>query len=427
MKILFIEAYPGFRGAQRSLAALLEGIRRRQLDATANSPKIEAAVLCLAPGRAEEGYRQSGADVHLLTPPAALQVFGGGLRGDGPPQAGRAQKLRAVTALARFTPRLRHFLRQHRPDVVHCNQARGVLLAGPAARSLGLPLVWHQRGMLDLSSTVTAAAGLLAQHLICVSRAVRQSLPKRLRRRSTVINNGIDRPSSNPSKTALRSVLGIDTQLASRGLPQDAIVLITTSSFLPYKGLHHVVDALACLTERRPESLRRLFWVVLGDDDEHPVKEAYRRQLLASSRKHSLNAHIWWAGWQEKATDWIAAADLCLLPTIARETWVDADGHPTDVMCSEGFPRTVLEAMAVGTPILATDVAAVKEQIVDGESGVILPPGDPQALATAIDALVGDGARRRSLATAGHQRVQRFSIEAMTEQTVSFLTHRVLA
>jgi glycosyltransferase involved in cell wall biosynthesis len=76
--------------------------------------------------------------------------------------------------------------------------------------------------------------------------------------------------------------------------------------------------------------------------------------------------------------------------------------------------------MAMGTAVIACDVAAVSEQIVDGDSGLIVPPGDADALAAAIIALARDAPRREGLAAAGHTRVRRFSIETMTEKTVIF-------
>ena len=502
MRVLLVEAYPGYRGAQRSLEALLDGLRRRAAvsrtvasrekgtsadSADPTQPTIpqppeeeiqeglEVEILCTSPGRAHDAFRQAHPNVHLLLPPAPLRLFGGSLA------KGRlGRRLAAMVALLPYTWTLRGFLRRHRPDIVHCNQARGVLLVALAARSLGLPMVWHQRGMVDLPPMATRLAGLASQHILCVSDAVRRSLPEDLARRATVVANGIDVPIEVPQKSALRQHLGIDTELANRCLapnsPPDAqlanrclapfsppgaqgsdrclapnspdfqssesepanrclapdsqgsdrclapnpLVLITASSFLPYKGLHHVVDALGRIATRAPEVAAKLLWVVLGDDDGQAVKRSYRQQVQASIEALGMTRRVWWAGWQPNAGEWIAAADLCLLPTVSDELWTDADGRSHHLRCGEGFPRTVLEAMAMGTAVIACDVAAVNEQIVDGDSGFIIPPGDADALAAAIIALARDAPRRERLAAAGHIRVRRFSIEAMTEQTVTF-------
>ena len=80
-RILCVEAYPGFRGAQRSLAALLVGLR----EDTTSAPHL--AVLCLAAGRAAEGYDATGVPVHVLEPPESLQSYGGRPCAAPPPKA----------------------------------------------------------------------------------------------------------------------------------------------------------------------------------------------------------------------------------------------------------------------------------------------------------------------------------------------------
>lgn len=440
MKVLLVEAYPGLRGAQRSLVALLEGLRRRATEAAGNTDDgvtsaatLEVDILCLAPGRAHEAFRRQRAirghgrndhvAVHLLPPPAPLGHFGGRLA------TGRLwRRLVALACLLPYSWKLRRLLRRCKPDLVHCNQARGVLLVAMAARSLGLPVLWHQRGMVDLPPVAIRVAGWASRHLLCVSEAVRQSLPRPLAERAVVIHNGIDRPAAAQETSALetsslRQRLGIDTELAIRQLAPDSLVMITASSFLPYKGLHHVVDALSLIASRAPEALAGLLWIVLGDDEGHAAKRTYRQQLQTNLEANQLTRHVWWAGWQPMASDWLAAADLCLLPTVDDEPWIDTEGRRRRLVCSEGFPRTVLEAMAMGTAVIASDVAAVGEQLIDGESGLLVTPGNPRALAGAIVDLYRDAPRRRALAAAGQRRVERFSIEAMTEQTVAFWRH----
>src|SRR4051794_13786442 len=74
---------------------------------------------------------------------------------------------------------------------------------------------------------------------------------------------------------------------------------------------------------------------------------------------------------------------------------------------SEGFPVSILEAMAAGLPVVATDVGGVAESVVDGETGLLVPPGDPAGLAAALDRLLTDGALRLRLGAAGRERARR--------------------
>ncbi|RIK35056.1 MAG: glycosyl transferase family 1, partial [Chloroflexi bacterium] len=83
----------------------------------------------------------------------------------------------------------------------------------------------------------------------------------------------------------------------------------------------------------------------------------------------------------------------------------------------EGLPLAVLEAMAAGKPVIASAIPGTCEAVVDGETGLLVPPADPAALAAAIRQLLADPARARCLACAGLARVrQEFSVEVMVQR-----------
>jgi glycosyltransferase involved in cell wall biosynthesis len=86
----------------------------------------------------------------------------------------------------------------------------------------------------------------------------------------------------------------------------------------------------------------------------------------------------------------------------------------------EGFGIVLLEAMLAGLPIVATAVSAIPEIVVDGETGVLTPPGEPEALAGALSALLDDPLRRRALGEAGRRRaLGEFSVAKMAERTIA--------
>ena len=82
----------------------------------------------------------------------------------------------------------------------------------------------------------------------------------------------------------------------------------------------------------------------------------------------------------------------------------------------EGMPLFVLECMATGTPVVATDVGGIPEMIAHDRTGLLVPPRDPGALATAISTLLGDPERRRRLAAAAMERMHAFTIDAVAER-----------
>lgn len=411
MKALFVEGYPGFRGAQRSLAALAAGLPE----------SVEVEILCTVAGRSVEGYRRSGLPVRLFEVPPVLATFGGGLA-----RCGVLGRLDAgLRGLLPFTVRLWRRLRRERPDVVHCNQARAVLLVAPAARLLGIPVIWHLRGTLDFGGFLERVTGALSTRVVCVSQAVQDSTATALRRKCTVVHNGISPAAACGEIDEVRG--RFESVLRERGLESAALRLVTASSFLPYKGLHHLVDAFANLVERRPELRRRLLWAVLGAAEGYPRRERYRRELKRRLRDRGLGDNVFWPGWRDRAVAWIAACDVAVLPTVERETFRFDDGVEVEAVSTEGFPRTVLEAMAAGTAVVASGVAGVEEQIVDGVSGLVVTPGSAEALGSAIERLVDDRELRSRLAAGARERVARFSVEAMVAATRAVYKELVLA
>lgn len=97
----------------------------------------------------------------------------------------------------------------------------------------------------------------------------------------------------------------------------------------------------------------------------------------------------------------LAAAELAVLPTLR-----------------EGLPNVILEAMAAGKPVVASRVGGVPELVVDGETGFLVPPRDPEALARGVLTLLGDPARAEAMGQAGRERVIRcFSLDRMVRET----------
>jgi len=125
--------------------------------------------------------------------------------------------------------------------------------------------------------------------------------------------------------------------------------------------------------------------VLVGDGEERADLE--QRATRLDGRVRFLGAQP-----RERVLETLAAADALVLSS----TW-------------ENFPHAVVEALAVGTPVIATDVGGVSEAVVDGENGLLVAPGDPAALAAAIRRFFGDGALRARLAAAAAPSVERFA------------------
>ena len=163
------------------------------------------------------------------------------------------------------------------------------------------------------------------------------------------------------------------------------------------KGIDTLLRAIALLP---PDTLENVKVVVAGAGPAD-------RELRSLSATLGLEEHVRFAGIVSPGPDLLAEydrADLFVLPSRI-----------------EGVPRALLEASARLLPVVATSVGGVPHLIRDGESGLIVPPDDPQALADAIGRVIGDPALARSLGRAGGEVASEYSLEAQQETVISSL------
>jgi glycosyltransferase involved in cell wall biosynthesis len=137
----------------------------------------------------------------------------------------------------------------------------------------------------------------------------------------------------------------------------------------------------------------RIRLVLFGDGAGRPALEAQVREL-------GLQEHVVFAGFRNDAQVCMRAMDVVVHPSL-----------------SEAFCQVIVEALGAGTAVVATDVAGAPEVITSGEDGVLVPPGDPDALARAVLMLYRDLALRQRLANAGYRTVrERFTVERMVDR-----------
>ena len=216
------------------------------------------------------------------------------------------------------------------------------------------------------------------------SRAVLRQLAEERapRDRLALIHNGVE----------VGRFAGQDRAAARRslGLAPDALVLSIVATLLPYKGHADLLTALSLVKDRLPERWRLL---VAGRD------EGIGGSLRAQAERLGIAAHTVWLGESGAVPAVLAASDIGLLAS-----------H------QEGFPNAILEGMAAGLPIVATDAGGCREAVQDGVTGRLVPPQTPAALAEAIAELAGDPDKRTAMGRAGQAKVAAdFSIDACVD------------
>jgi glycosyltransferase involved in cell wall biosynthesis len=338
--------------------------------------------------------RASGHDALVVSPTPGEFV-------DQARSEGLPTELVDVTRTVRLagSVRLARLLRRLEVDILHTHtHVAANVLGRIAAHTAGAAVVSHlhienhfraqrlARAPLVLLDNATAR---LCTRILAVSEAtreafVRQGFPAA---RVETVYNGVDADAiESAPATALRLELGIEPE---------ALVVGHVGRLAPVKGQRELLEALARMLPRHP-LVRAVF---LGRDLE--AGGAYQTGLEQRAATLGLADAAHFAGFRANAAGALREIDLLVLPS-----WI------------EGLPIVVLEAMAHGKPVVATSVGGTPEAVLDGETGLLVPPRDPGALEAALETLLVDPALRRRLGEAGRRRVREHFDAASMERRV---------
>jgi glycosyltransferase involved in cell wall biosynthesis len=183
------------------------------------------------------------------------------------------------------------------------------------------------------------------------------------------------RPVDAATRRAVREALGIEW---------DVPVVICVARFDPVKGVDVLIDAWREIASTIPQAMLLL----VGDG---PLREALAQRI----RANGLNTSVRFLGYRSDVEAVLRAADLCVVPSR-----------------SEGFSLAALEAMATGLPVVATGVGGLPEVVKDGETGVLVEPENPPALAKAVIRLLADPTLRSEVAAAALASARGYDIDA---------------
>lgn len=290
--------------------------------------------------------------------------------------------------VARVHRLIREF-RELRPAVVHAHLhwPLACRVGVVAARVARVPVVVATSQLLmDLRPDFRTDA----QHRVleaCIDRyfAVSMALAQRLQERFGVPAHKIQ---VIPNAIDLTPFPDTVAEPRRGGDESGTVVVLTVARLDPQKDLGSLLAAAAQVPDAT--------FLIAGEGEE-------RGRLETTARELGLAGRVRFLGFRGDIPALLAACDLFVLPSRF-----------------EGLPLAVLEAMAAGRPVVATRIGGMDEAVVDGHTGVLVPPGDPAALASAIRALADDPARARRLGEAGRRRVRReFSADSMAGRVMA--------
>lgn len=291
----------------------------------------------------------------------------------------------------RWLWRLRRHLSANPVDVVHAHSPLAAVGARLVLRTLPRGkrprMVTTEHNVWDSHTRITASANALTASLddgrLAVSEAVRDSLPFRHRQKTEVVRYGVD-------------VAGVQAHAGARdavreelGFGPETVVVGTVANLRASKGYPDLLAAASLLVSRRPE----VRFVSVGQGPL-AAELAARRDVLG------LGGHFVFLGWRTDAARVLSAMDVFCM----------ASHH-------EGLPVAMMEALALGLPVVATSVGGVPELVADGQQAVLVPPHRPDLLAAALEVLVDDPDRRADMSAHASAMAEDLSVESAVRRT----------
>ncbi len=344
-----------FSGGQISLLELLSGLNRSC---------FEPLVLCPGEGEMASRIRDMGIDVRLWDMPAARSAGIAGIR----------KKIRE----------LRSIIRECGADIVHTNGSRAQFYASVAVKNTGTSLIWHVREAKRDSLFYDWFLAKAADRIVCVSEAVKNRRFGRFSyflRKTRVVYNGVD------IRKFLRDEEGRKSVRDELGVGEKQVLAGVVGILIPRKGHDFLLKGLS----RAAKRYHGIKLFVIGKS----VDSAYAERLKTMARDFRITDKVVFSGSREDIGSVLSALDMFILPSR-----------------SEGFSRGLLEAMACSLPIITTDVEGNNEAIVDGESGILVPYGDVDGLASAMGRCAEDTDSAKRMGRNARKRVEEcFTVE----------------
>jgi glycosyltransferase involved in cell wall biosynthesis len=277
------------------------------------------------------------------------------------------------------------FLRDRRVRIVHTNEGPMHATWTLPARFAGARHIWHHRGNPHATG-LRYVAPFLAHRVICVSRFARPSPGLfSANRKSSVVFSPFDTALPDIDRQAARA-----TVIAAINVPADALILAFVGHFAKRKRPLIFIETIAALRDADPS--RPVVGLMFGEEFE-PGQQA---QVEQSISQLGLTDNVRLMGFRRPIEPWLAGCDLLVVPAV-----------------DEPFGRTLIEAMLLGTPVIAAASGGNLEAIRDTETGILAPPDQPDEFAAQIVRLMRNSGLAHSIAA-----------RAQTEARASFSIDR---
>jgi glycosyltransferase involved in cell wall biosynthesis len=361
------------RGGELFTVSLIESLRE---------DLFNPVVIC-----AEENIgvaRLKGAGVKTFRIPLDNRITSIYPRGIGLRNCGRVVEFLGQFAKSRCLDTVTRLLKESGADLLYCADNLSKLIGKIAARRVGIKVIGHCHDVLQhdvLGCTLKAFNLLLLDKIIAVSEAVRKSFPSSGPYGSKVvtIHNGVDIRRFDPASVG---------PLIEKDLlfPEGTVVVAMIGTLDENKGHIYLLRAVQKL---KSEGVMNLKVLIVGQGPEEQALKSYCKEM-------AVEEEVLFLGFRQDVTRILKMVSILVMPTLYYES----------------YGLAAAEAMAMGVPVIGTRVGAIPELVVNGQTGLLIPPGDEEALCNAITYLIDRPDLRREMGRHGRARIlEKFSLE----------------
>lgn len=294
-------------------------------------------------------------------------------------------------------------IRKHKPQIVHTHTSKAGLLGRLAAKLCGVPIILHTphgHVFFGYFSPIQSKlfvflekwASLITDRIVTLTdREKRDHLVYKIakERKLSVIFSGVDlrkfKEISLTRKQELKQILGI---------PERSQIVGTVGRLVPVKGLEYFIEAAHYILLKHPHT----YFLIVGDG-------SLREELETKAQKLGIDKNLLFLGWREDVDVILSLFDIFVLSSL-----------------NEGMGRVLVEAMALGKPIVASDVGGIPDLVIHNKNGLLVRPKKSKELADNIQILMENEKKREEMGNEGNGIVFKYSADKMVIQIICLYT-----
>jgi glycosyltransferase involved in cell wall biosynthesis len=370
LKVAYIDHTAKWSGGEVALFNILTNI----------GEQINPLVILAEEGVLAERLREKGIDVRIIPLDESVRSRGRNAVNIGAP--GAALKLLA------YGRKLAPILKQEKVDCVHTNSLKSALYGAIAAKKAGVPLIWHIRDHIG--------APYLKPVVARVIRLLSRLLPNGVIANSHSTLNALELPRTKKTLVVYSAFAkAIGSGIGKRDQRDFNVLLV--GRLAHWKGQHIVLEA----AKKFKDDARVKFWLA---GDALFGEEEYKKQLVQTIEHNGLS-NVSLLGHVEDIQGLMSKADLLIHTSVTPEP----------------FGQVIVEGMAAGLPVIASNEGGPVEIVIPGETGLLIQPGDPAILAESITWMLEHPEERSKMADNGMKRVkEHFVIENTVKDIVNY-------